>query len=86
MIYRFAIDEGAGFIDDRQGFQSGVSIGNLSTERCNLSTDKGRNRKAIVNRFTVIVNFAGGKPCVAPKHPIFIRPADANIRRNWLAP
>ena len=38
------------------GLPAGESIGNLSTERCNLSTGEGRIRKAIVNPSPVIVS------------------------------
>ncbi|MBI5908113.1 MAG: hypothetical protein HY853_05980 [Burkholderiales bacterium] len=38
------------------GLPAGESIGNLSTERCNLSTGEGRIRKAIVNPSPIIVS------------------------------
>jgi hypothetical protein len=39
------------------------------------------NRKVIVNRFVVIVNFPREHACRAAAHPLSNRPADVNIRQ-----
>lgn len=51
------------------GLPAGESIGNLSTERCNLSTGEGRIRKAIVNPSPIIVSRESTR---ARKSPITI--------------